>query len=49
MASLYRDMEKGLLQAPSRFGNRIYWKKETIDEYILKSLNKGKNDVLENE
>lgn len=50
IASLYRDLRKGLLQAPYRFGNRIYWKKETIDDYILKLLNKGKsNDVLGNE
>lgn len=49
ISSLYRDMKQGILQKASRFGNRVFWKKQLIDNYIMKSLNKGDNNDLENE
>lgn len=48
IAAIYRDLKKGF-PAPSKIGNRVYWKKEEVDDYMLKLLNKGKNDVLGNE
>lgn len=37
-SSIYRDLEAGRLQAPMRFGSRLYWDEQQVTQKLAEFL-----------